>query len=133
MTEGYRSARNVTTKVCFAGILWSFGAFRSDTVSLGALGEIDLSSALVPFLLVIGIVYSAVFLVLEFSMQPTEARQMRLAQIDFNITSSFAQCVLLMLATSSMYRSIEVFLYVVALLALLMVTAGVVFLIIFLY
>ena len=131
MTEGYRSARNATTKVCFAGMLWSFGAFQSDTVSLGALGEIDLSSALVRFLLAIGIVYSAVFLVLEFSMQPTEARQMRLAQTDFNITSSLAQWALLMLATSGMYRSSEAALYVAALLALLGVTAGVVFLVIF--
>ena len=112
-------------------MLWSFGALQSDSVSLGAFGKVDLSSVSIPFLLVIAIVYLSVFLVLEFLMQPTEARQMKLVQIDFDLTSSFTLCVLLMLATSGMYRSTEVFLYMVALLALLVVTAGVVFLVIF--
>ena len=64
-------------------------------------------------------------------MQPIEVRQLKLAKIDFNITFTLMQFVLLMLAMSYMYRSIEAFLYVIALIALLILAAFVLFLVIF--
>ena len=132
MTEGYRKARNATAKASFAALLWSVGTLQTDSVSLGAFGKVDLSAVSIPLLLMGIIIYLSIFLVIEFVMQPTEARQVKLAQIDFDLTSSFARCVLLLLATSHMYRSTEVFLSVIALFALLIGAVGFAFLVVFL-
>ena len=113
ITEGYRRARRPTATLCAIGIGWSTAQFELDSLSLGPLGTINLSNASVPIVLALGVLYFMVRCTLEFAMQPLEVRRWSLARADYIITLRLVQSTLLLLATGSLYRSIEVFAYAV--------------------
>ena len=111
-TDGYRRERRTMVTLCALGMGWSTAQLELNSLSLGALGIIDFSSASVPIALTFGIVYVMVRYTLEFAMQSLEIRRWRLAQTDYLITLRLVQFTLLLLAGGSLYRSIETFAYV---------------------
>ena len=98
---------------CATGIGWSTAQFELDSLSLGPLGTINLSSVSVPFVLALGVLYFMVRYTLEFAMQSLEIRRWHLAQVDYLIMLRLVQFTLLLLAAGSLYRSIETLTYMV--------------------
>ena len=99
--------------LCAIGIGWSTAQFELDSLSLGPMGTINLSSASVPIVVTLGVLYFMVRYTLEFAMQSLEVRRWSLAQTDYLITLRLVQATLLLLAAGSLYRSIETFAYVI--------------------
>ena len=115
--------------LCALGMGWSTAQFELNSISLGPLGTIDLSSASVPIVLTLGVVYFMVRYTLEFAMQSLEVRRWSLAQTDYRITLRLVQFTLLLLAAGSLYRSIEAVAYVVLAAIALLVASFIVLLV----
>ena len=111
-TDGYRRGRRPVVTLCALGMGWSTAQVELKSLSLGPLGTIDFSSASIPIVLTLGIMYFMVRYTLEFAMQPREIRRWRLARTDYIITLRLVQFTLLLLAGGSLYRSIETFAHV---------------------
>lgn len=114
LNDGYASARKTTAIFCGISIAWSALQFEINTIQTEAFGEIDLSGASIPLLLVAIIAYNAFRTVLEFMMQSVEIRRWRYAQLDFKSLFWLTQASLTLLAASAIHRSFETLAYVVA-------------------
>lgn len=114
LNDGYASARKITAIFCGISIAWSALQFEINTIQTEAFGEIDLSGASIPLLLVAIIAYNAFRTVLEFMMQSVEIRRWRYAQLDFKSLFWLTQASLTLLAASAIHRSFETLAYVVA-------------------
>ena len=117
--------------LCAIGIGWSTAQFEFDSPSLGSLGTINLSSASIPIVLTLGLMYLMVRNTLEFEMQSLEVRRWSLAQTDYIITVRIVQSTLMLLAAGSLYRSIETVAYVALAVIALGAASFVVFLVCF--
>lgn len=114
LNDGYASARKITAIFCGLSIAWSALQFEINTIQTEAFGEVDLSGASIPFLLVVIIAYNAFRTTLEFMMQSVEIRRWRYAQLDFKSLFWLTQAALTLLAASAIHRSFETLAYVAA-------------------
>lgn len=112
LSEGYRAARRMNSFFCAIALAWSAAQFDLKTLSIGYIGNIDLSRASIPLILACVIAYSTVRFVLEFKMQSVEVRRWGYAQTDFNISIYIVRFTILILAASGLSRSVDTVIYV---------------------
>ena len=113
LSDAYRRSRNKVSLFCGIGLTWSAAQFELKKISLGGVGEIDLSGAYIPLLIALCILYSFIRCIIEFAMQQKEVRRWRLAGFDFKLTWNLVRGSLLMLAASGLNRSITTTVYVI--------------------
>lgn len=113
LSDAYRRSRNKVSLFCGIGLAWSAAQFELKKISLGEVGELDLSGASIPLLIAFCILYSFIRCIIEFAMQQKEARRWRLAGFDFKLTWNLVRGSLLMLAASGLNRSITTVAYIV--------------------
>lgn len=99
--------------LCAISLAWSAAQFDLKTLSLGFIGNIDLSRASILLILVCAIAYTAARYVLEFEMQSVEVRRWLLAQADFKMSIFLVRVTILILVASGLSRSVETVVYVV--------------------
>ena len=113
LSDAYRRSRNKVSLFCGIGLTWSAAQFELKKISLGGVGELDLSGASIPLLIAFCILYSFIRCIIEFAMQQKEVRRWRLAGFDFKLTWNLVRGSLLMLAASGLNRSITTTVYVI--------------------
>ena len=110
----YRSSRRITSLLCVVGLGWSTAQFEIGALNLTPVGAIvQVSSASIPYMLMLAILYMTIKSVIGFVMQSREVRRWRLAQLDFNLFLFLVRLTLVMLAAGGLHRSVDTFLIVV--------------------
>lgn len=71
-----------------------------------------MSNASISLVLASSIIYMMVRCTIEYTMQPTEVRQWRVAQFDFSLSLFLVRAALLMLAAGGLNRSVDTVVYV---------------------
>ncbi|MDP3097084.1 MAG: hypothetical protein Q8M86_03980 [Syntrophales bacterium] len=112
LSEGYRAARRMNSFFCAIALAWSAAQFDLKNLSIGYIGNIDLSRASIPLILACVIAYSTVRFTLEFKMQSVEVRRWGYAQTDFKISIYLVRFTILILAASGLSRSVNTIIYV---------------------
>lgn len=112
ISEGYRSARRTTSVTCAVALAWSAAQFDFKAISFLFSGNVDVSHASIPLILLCAVAYSTVRCVLEFAMQSVEVRRWRYAQADFQLSVFLVRSTILILAASGLDRSVETVFYV---------------------
>jgi len=112
LSEGYRAARRMNSFFCAIALAWSAAQFDLKTLSIGYIGNIDLSRTSIPLILACVIAYSTVRFVLEFKMQSVEVRRWGYARTDFKISFYLVRFTILILAASGLSRSVDTVIYV---------------------
>jgi hypothetical protein len=120
ISDAYRRARRNTSVLCGIALAWSAAQFDVNSLSVGPVGNVDLSGASVPLILACGIIYTLARCTIEFTMQPDDVRRWHLAQVDFKITVFLVRATILMLAAGGIYRSVETVAYVAVAVLLLL-------------
>jgi len=123
LSDAYRSARNKTAIFCGLGLAWSAAQFEFRKVSLGGLGEFDLSTASIALVISACILYSFIICITEYAMQPKNVRRWSLACFDFNLSLNLVRGTFLMLAASGLNRSVSNAGYIVAFIILFFVAS----------
>ena len=112
LSDAYRRSRNKVSLFCGIGLAWSAAQFELKKISLGEVGELDLSGASIPLLIAFCILYLFIRCIIEFAMQQKEVRRWRLAGFDFKLTWNLVRGSLLMLAASGLNRSTTTVAYI---------------------
>ena len=112
LSEGYRAARRMNSFFCAIALAWSAAQFDLKTLSVGYIGNVDLSRASIPLIFACVIAYSTVRFILEFKMQSVEVRRWGYAQTDIKISIYLVQFTILILAASGLSRSVNTVIYV---------------------
>jgi hypothetical protein len=105
LSQGYRSARRLSTVLCAITIAWSSAQVELRTLKLEFAGELDLNAAFIPLLLLASLLYVCARGAVEFAMQAIEVRRWGYAQIDLKISVGLMQFALLALASTGFERS----------------------------
>lgn len=121
ISDGYRSARNLSTATCAAALGWSALQFEFKNIQTDIFGSLDLTTASIPLILISIITYNCFRTTVEFMMQSVEIRRWRYAQMDFKILFWSTLASLAVLGASAMHRSFETIPYTLAAWALLLV------------
>lgn len=114
ISDGYRSARNLSTATC-AGVLgWSALQFEIKGVQIDIFGSLDLTTASIPLILIALIFYNCFRTTIEFMMQSVEIRRWKYAQLDYKILFWLTIVSLAVLGASAVHRSFETIPYTLA-------------------
>ena len=128
LSTGYRSARKLTALFCAIGIGWSAAQFDIQTAKLSLGLNVSFSNASISLILVCCILYMVSRCYIEYCMQTVEVRRWELANLDFSLTSFFAQAAILALAASGIVRSLETIVFLIlATLVVIFVSMALVF------
>lgn len=126
LSDAYRSARNKISLFCGIALAWATAQFEITKVSLGGLGDLDLSGASIPLLLSLCILYSFTRCTSEYAMQNKEIRRWHLAHFDYKLTLNIVRGSLLMLAASVLSRSLYTAGFII-IIAVILIVIGVLF------
>lgn len=105
LSEGYRSARRLSTVICAASLAWASTQIELRVVKAELLGELDLSNATIPLLLLAALLYMCARGAIEFGMQSIETRRWGYAQVDIKMSVWLVRATLVALAASGLERS----------------------------
>ena len=111
ISSAYRNSRRNTSILCGIGIAWAAAQFEINTISLGALGSVNIEAASIPILISILCVYTISRCTIEFMMQPNEVRRWPLAKIDYQINLYLVRFTFIVLTAASFARTGKMVLY----------------------
>lgn len=107
LSEGYRSARRNLTVICAVALAWASTQIELRFVKSELLGELDLSNAAIPLLLLAALLYVCTRGAVEFGMQSVETRRWGYAQADVKLSVWLVRATLVALAASGLERSLR--------------------------